>query len=85
MYCPWNAADLVDKAIEDSPWRRHLQGTAVKVVATTVVAGVLVAGFVGLGPMEPLVWLLTVSASIGTVAAWVLGRRARLSADPAVE
>lgn len=76
-----NVADIVDKAIEDSPWSRNLQGVPVKIVSTGVVAGVLVAGFSTLGPTEPLVWVLAAAASVGAVAVWVVARRVLVRPD----
>lgn len=71
VYCPWNTVDLVDKAIQDSPWSDRLQGGGVRtagVVVTVVAIGV--GGFM-LGDAFPLVWLLAAVASAAVVAVGV--------------
>lgn len=85
VYCPWNAVDLVDKAIEDSRWSVDLQGAAVKMVAGIVLIGVLTTGFLALGPTEPAVWMLTFAAAVAVPALWVLARRLFAARAPARE
>jgi hypothetical protein len=85
VYCPWNAADLVDKAIEDSRWSGDLQGAAVRVVAVVVLISVLATGFFTVGPTEPVVWVLAFSASVATTAVWVACRRLLTQPEVTVE
>lgn len=68
VYCPWNAVDLVDKAIEDSPWADRLQGRGVKTAAVVVAVVVIAAGGFTLDDAFPLVWLLAAGASVVVVA-----------------
>lgn len=81
VYCPWNAADIVDKATEDSHWSTDLQGATVKIVTGFVVFAVLLAGFLTAGPAEPVTWILTFLAAFATIGAWVAGRRLLRSAE----
>lgn len=72
VYCPWNTVDLVDKAIEDSPWTDRLQGRGVRMAGVVVAVVVIVAGGLALGDAFPLVWLLAAAASVAVVAVSVL-------------
>lgn len=76
VYCPWNTVDLVDKAIEDSPWSSQLQGRLFAAVAVVVLGVAVVAGAFLLEEAFVLVWVIAALVSVGLVAAGVAVGRA---------
>jgi len=72
VYCPWNTVDLVDKAIQDSPWSDRLHGVGIRTAGVVVAVVVIGVGGFMLGDAFPLVWVLAAAASVAVVAVGVL-------------